>query len=57
MTEVSKHFKCRQNWCVECENKLNKQISLELLASHQYLYLSSYFGRDDIALKNLSDFL
>lgn len=56
MSEVSRKFKCRQNWCVECENKLNKQISLELLASHQYLFLSTYFGRDDIALKNLSDY-
>ena len=56
MTEVSTNFKCRQNWSVECENKLNKQINLELLASHQYLFLSTYFDRDDIALKNLSDY-
>ena len=50
------YFKCRQNWSEQCEKDLNKQINLELLASHQYLFLSSYFNRDDIALKPLAEF-
>ena len=43
----------RQNWSTETERKLNDQINLELLASHQYLFLASYFGRDDIGLNQL----
>jgi ferritin heavy chain len=54
---MSNNFKCRQNWGEQCEQDLNKQINLELLASHQYLFLSSHFNRDDVALKPLSDFL
>ena len=53
---MSKNFKCRQNWSEQCEKDLNKQINLELLASHQYLFLSSYFNRDDTALKPLAEF-
>ena len=49
-------FTSRQNWSKQCENQLNSQINLELFASHQYLYLSSHFDRDDIALKQLSDY-
>lgn len=51
-----KDFNCRQNWNEESEEKLNEQINLELLASHQYLFLSTYFGRDDVALEPLSNF-
>jgi ferritin heavy chain len=54
---MSNNFKCRQNWGEQCEQDLNKQINLELLASHQYLFLSSHFNRDDVALKPFSDFL
>lgn len=43
----------RQNWAIETEKKLNDQINLELLASHQYLFLASYFGRDDVGLNKL----
>jgi ferritin heavy chain len=46
-------FNCRQNWSKECETHLNTQINLELTASHKYLFLSTYFGRDDIALQPL----
>ena len=46
-------FSCRQNWSKECEDALNEQINLELEASMYYLSLSSYFGRDDIALEKL----
>ena len=57
MTQQTKnHFNCRQNWSDECEQQINKQINLELLASHQYLFLSTYFGRDDIALEPLSNY-
>ena len=49
-------FKCRQNWSKLCEEKLNIQINLELLASYNYFYLSSFFGRDDIGLKKLVEY-
>jgi len=49
-------FNCRQNWSEESEEKINEQINIELLASHQYLFLSTYFGRDDVALEPLSKY-
>ena len=52
-TNLIPTLSARQNWSSETENKLNDQINLELLASHQYLFLSSYFGRDDIGLNSL----
>lgn len=50
---TSQNFRCRQRWNEECELELNKQINLELSASYQYLFLSSYFNRDNIALQPL----
>ncbi|BFZ05200.1 hypothetical protein BsWGS_08239 [Bradybaena similaris] len=52
---------CRQNYPVECEAGVNRQISLELYASYVYLSMAYHFDRDDVALpgfygyfKNLS---
>ena len=49
-------FRCRQNWSKLCEKTLNDQINLELLASYTYLFLSTYFGRDDVALNPLVEY-
>ena len=53
---MTNYLRCRQKWSEECELALNKQINLELLASYQYLFLSTYFDRDNIALKPLVHF-
>ncbi|KAF4523198.1 hypothetical protein B566_EDAN002457 [Ephemera danica] len=42
---------CRQNFHEESEKALNKQINLELYASHVYLTIAANFDRDDVALK------
>lgn len=44
------------NWHVFLENSLNNQITLELFASHSYLYLYEYFIRDNIGYKNIAEF-
>nr|AEV42254.1 ferritin [Palaemon carinicauda] len=46
----------RQNYHGDCELAINKQINMELHASHVYLAMSSYFGRDDVALLGLQKF-
>ena len=48
--------KCRQNYHEESEASINKQINIELNAHYQYLALSSYYDRDDVALKGFSKF-
>lgn len=48
-----KNFSC---WNSECENYVNKQINVELDASHQYLSLYNYFNRDDVGLENVANF-
>ena len=51
------HSICRMtNWNVICERELNKQINLELYASHYYEYLFSYFNRDNIGYKNIANY-
>jgi len=40
----------RQNYSVEAEAAVNRQINLELYMSYVYLSLQGYFGRDDVAL-------
>ncbi|XP_055348790.1 soma ferritin-like [Paramacrobiotus metropolitanus] len=42
---------CRQNYHVECEAAVNRQINMELTASYFYSSLSAYFDRDDVALR------
>lgn len=44
------------NWHVLLELELNKQITLELFASHCYLYLFEYFNRDQIGYKNIAQY-
>ncbi|XP_026667799.1 soma ferritin-like isoform X3 [Ceratina calcarata] len=40
----------RQNFHVECEDGINKQINKELYASYVYLSMAYYFDRSDVAL-------
>tara|TARA_B100001094_G_C18176704_1_gene798273 strand:+ start:1244 stop:1849 length:606 start_codon:yes stop_codon:yes gene_type:complete len=48
---------CRlNNWHISLELALNRQIMLELFASNSYLNLFSYFNRDNIGYKNISEF-
>lgn len=44
------------NWHISLESTLNKQITLELFASHSYLYLFEYFQRDNIGYKNIAEY-
>jgi len=46
----------RQNFHVENEANLNKQINLELQASYTYQSMALYFDRDDVALPGFSKF-
>ncbi|VDK48148.1 unnamed protein product [Anisakis simplex] len=47
----------RQNYSVEVEAALNKQISVELFASYTYLSMATYFDRDDVALLNVAKWM
>ena len=47
---------CRQNWSLECEEALNRQIIAEYEASLAYHYLANYFNRDDVGLKKLVEY-
>lgn len=42
--------KVRQNFHVESEAHINRQINMELYASYVYLSMATYFSREDIAL-------
>lgn len=46
----------RQNFHQDSEAGINKQINMELYASHTYLAMSMYFDRDDVALPGFSKF-
>nr|AFX93743.1 ferritin 1 [Ruditapes decussatus] len=46
----------RQNFHQESEAGLNKQINMELYASHVYQSMAYYFDRDDVALPGFSKF-
>jgi len=46
----------RQNFHVEAEAALNKQINIELHASYVYLSMAWYFDRDDVALPGFHKF-
>ncbi|KAL1455033.1 hypothetical protein WDU94_009154 [Cyamophila willieti] len=46
----------RQNFHAETEEKINKQINLELYASYVYLSMSAHFNRDVVALHGISKF-
>uniref|UniRef100_A0A9J2P7F5 Ferritin n=1 Tax=Ascaris lumbricoides TaxID=6252 RepID=A0A9J2P7F5_ASCLU len=47
----------RQNFAIEVEAALNKQINIELYASYVYLSMACYFDRDDVALPKISKWL
>lgn len=44
----------KQNFHLETEAFINKQINMELYASYVYLSMSAYFARDDLALHGFS---
>jgi len=44
----------RQNFHNQVEAAINKQINLELFASYVYTSMSSYYGRDDVALLGMA---
>ena len=46
----------RQNFHVESEAGLNKQINLELHAGYTYTSMALYFDRDDVALPGFAKF-
>ncbi|KAI3648416.1 hypothetical protein MP228_006270 [Amoeboaphelidium protococcarum] len=46
----------RQNWAQQTEDGVNSQINFELKASHAYLSMASYFGRDNVALPGFQKF-
>jgi len=46
----------RQNFHVETEAGINKQINMEFYASYVYLSMSSFFNRDDQALHGFAKF-
>merc|ERR1712226_1148203 len=46
----------RQNYSEECEALVNKYVNTKLYHSYVYLYMSSYFNRDDQALTGFADF-
>ncbi|XP_037357453.1 ferritin heavy chain-like [Talpa occidentalis] len=45
-----------QNYHQDSEAANNRQINLELYASYVYLFMSYYFDRDDVALKNFAKY-
>ncbi|KJH44344.1 ferritin-like protein [Dictyocaulus viviparus] len=44
----------RMNYCKDVEAAVNKQVNIEMYASYVYLSMSTYFDRDDVALRNVS---
>merc|ERR1712179_644973 len=46
----------RQNYSEECEALVNKYVNTKLYHSYVYLYMSSYFNRDDQALTGFANF-
>lgn len=47
---------CRHNFHEDCEKALNKQINMELYASHVYLSMGSHFEHPDIDLPNVAKY-
>lgn len=46
----------RQNFHVEAEAAINRQINLELYASYVYFSMYGFFDRDDVALQGFAKF-
>merc|ERR1711921_46091 len=53
-TQTTTMSAIKQNFHLESEAWINKQINMELYASYVYLSMSAYFARDDIALHGFS---
>ncbi len=47
---------CRQNFSQACEDAINNQINMELLASYTYKSMYFYFSQDSVALPGLANF-
>nr|CAD92096.1 soma ferritin [Crassostrea gigas] len=47
---------CRQNYHLESEAGINRQINMELYACYTYQSMAYYFDRDDVALPGFSKF-
>jgi len=47
---------CRQNFHLESEAGINRQINMELYASYTYQSMAMYFDRDDVALPGFAKF-
>eukprot|EP00158_Paraphelidium_tribonemae_P001428 Partr_v1_DN24397_c0_g2_i2_m31680 putative Stores iron in a soluble, non-toxic, readily available form. Important for iron homeostasis (By similarity) len=47
---------CKQNFAAVTEEAINSQINAELQASHTYMSLAAYFGRDTVALRGLEKY-
>ncbi|XP_057351444.1 ferritin heavy chain-like [Manis pentadactyla] len=45
-----------QNYHLDCQAAVNKQINLELYASYTYLSMAFCFDKNDVALKHFSQF-
>ncbi|KAI5939391.1 Ferritin heavy chain [Manis javanica] len=45
-----------QNYPLDCQAAVNKQINMELTASYTYLSMAFYFNRNDVALKHFGQF-
>ncbi|CAO2587722.1 Ferritin heavy chain [Lemmus lemmus] len=45
-----------QNYHQDSEAAINRQINLELYAFYDYLSMSCYFDRDDVALRNFAKY-
>ncbi|XP_046395656.1 soma ferritin-like [Ischnura elegans] len=56
MDSLSSSTQVRQNFHIDCENGINKQINMELYASYVYLSMGHYFERDDVALKGFHQY-
>ncbi len=46
----------RQNFHVDCEALINRQVQMELSASYTYQSLAMHFDRDDVALPGFHHF-
>ncbi|XP_043289562.1 soma ferritin-like [Venturia canescens] len=53
---MNKMSRPRQNFHVECERAINKQINMELYASYVYLSMAYHFDRSDVALPGLHNY-
>lgn len=47
---------CRQNFHINSEAGINRQINMELYASYTYQSMAMYFDRDDVALPGFAKF-